>query len=153
MDLRDLLDRDSVVVRGAGSKRQALQGVADLAARRFGADPEAVLEALVERERSGSTGIGEGVAVPHARLPALGRMRGVFLRLEHPVAFEAVDDKPVDLLFGLFAPRHADTEHLRALARVSRTLRRPELREALRQARSPDALYALLAQEPQSTAA
>jgi PTS system nitrogen regulatory IIA component len=153
MDLSDLLDRESVGLRGAVSKRQALTAIAEIAARRFGVDAGAALEALLERERTSSTGVGSGVAAPHARLSGLERIRGVFVRLEQPVPFHAVDDQPVDLLFALFAPPSADTEHLRALARVSRMLRQPELREQLRQARSPDAMYALLAREPRSSAA
>ena len=98
-------------------------------------------------------GVGSGVAVPHARLPGLDRMRGVFIRLEAPVDFDAVDGQPVDLLFALLAPPDAGSEHLRALARVSRLLRQSQLREQLRQARTVDALYALLAQPASPTAA
>ncbi len=111
-----------------------------------------VLEGLLAREAAGSTGVGHGVAVPHARLEGLTRMRGVFLRLDQPVDFEAVDDQPVDLIFALFAPPNASSEHLRALARVSRLLRQGDLREHLRQAHTPDAIHALLVQE-QSAAA
>ncbi len=104
-----------------------------------------MLDALTEREQAGSTGVGHGVAVPHARLEGLGRLRGVFVRLEHPVEFDSVDDQPVDLIFALFAPKEASgAEHLRALARVSRLLRQAELREQLRQARTADAIHALL---------
>ena len=101
----------------------------------------------------GSTGVGYGVAVPHARVAGLTRLRGVFVRLEHAVEFGAVDDRPVDLIFALFAPPEANGEHLRALARVSRILRQAELREQLRKARSPDAIHALLTQEARPTAA
>ena len=94
-----------------------------------------------------------GVAVPHARLRDLDRMRGVFIRLETPVEFGAVDDQPVDLVFALLAPAHSRSEHLRALARVSRVLRQADLREQLRQARSTDAVYALLAREARPSAA
>ena len=112
-----------------------------------------MLDALLEREAAGSTGVGHGVAVPHARLPGLSRMHGVFMRLDQPTAFESVDDQPVDLVFALLAPLGSDTEHLRTLARVSRLLRQRDLRQQLRQARTGEALYALLAREPQSTAA
>jgi PTS system nitrogen regulatory IIA component len=87
------------------------------------------------------------VAVPHARLAGLSRMRGVFVRLERPVAFDAVDDQPVDLIFALFAHANAGSEHLRALARVSRLLRQPRLRQQLRDAPTADAIHALLVQE------
>ena len=154
MDIGELLDRDGVVARlGASSKRQALFGAAEVAARKLGRDPAVILDALMERESHGSTGVGQGVAVPHARLPGLERMVGVFVQLDGPIPFEAVDDRPVDLMFVLLAPLDAGVEHLRALARVSRTLRQRELREQLRQARSADTLYALLAREAASTAA
>lgn len=148
MNIGELLDRSAISLRvSATDKRKALAVIAEIAARNFTLDAGDVLDALLEREVAGSTGVGHGVAVPHARLETLGRMRGVFVRLEHPVEFEAVDDKPVDLLFALFAPKNAGAEHLRALARVSRLLRHAELREQLRKARTADALHALLVQE------
>jgi PTS system nitrogen regulatory IIA component len=154
MDIGDWLDRDAIVPRsGAGTKRQALTAAAELGARVFGLDAGVILDALLEREQEGSTGVGHGVALPHARLPGLVRMRAVFVRLETPVDFGAVDDQPVDLLFCLFAPPEAGSEHLRALARVSRLLRRPGVRQRLRQAHSADAIYALLAQEAETSAA
>ena len=154
MDIGDLLARDGVMAKAnAATKRTALSVIADLAAKRFGRPSASLLEALLEREQAGSTGVGHGVAVPHARVPGLDRMRAVFVRLEQPVAFDAVDDRPVDLLFALFAPEHAGVDHLRALARVSRLLRQSELREQLRQARTEDALYALLARVSEPNAA
>jgi PTS system nitrogen regulatory IIA component len=93
------------------------------------------------------------VAVPHARLAGLDRMRGLFLRLESPVDFDAIDGAPVDLIFALFAPPDAGSEHLRSLARVARMLRQKELRQQLRQARTPDAIHALLAQPARPSAA
>ena len=154
MLIEDLLDRRAVTPKVcASSKRQALSLVAEMAARRFGLDASEVLEALLAREQAGSTGVGSGVAVPHARLPGLDRMRGVFVRLETPVDFDSVDGQPVDLLFALLAPPDAGSEHLRALARVSRLLRQSQLREQLRQARTVDALYALLAQPASPSAA
>ena len=149
MQIGDLLDRNAIALRvSAANKRQALAVIAEIAARNLGHDAADILEALAEREQAGSTGVGHGVAAPHARLPGLQRMRGVFVRLEQPVAFEAVDDLPVDLIFALFAPQDAGSEHLRALARVSRLLRQAELREQLRQARTADAIHALLVQDP-----
>ncbi|HEX7885648.1 MAG TPA: PTS IIA-like nitrogen regulatory protein PtsN [Phenylobacterium sp.] len=148
MNIGELLDRAAISTRmGAPNKKKALAAIAEIAARNFGLEPAGVLEALVEREAAGSTGVGHGVAVPHARLDGLERMRGVFMRLEQPVDFEAVDDQPVDLMFALFAPKNAGAEHLRALARVSRLLRHGELREQLRKARSADAVHALLVQD------
>jgi len=154
MNLGDLLDLRAISPRvGGSSKRQVLSVVADIASRSFGVPAGDVLDALLEREAAGSTGVGHGVAVPHARLAGLDRMRGVFVRLEQPVPFEAVDDLPVDLLFALFAPKDAGSEHLRALARVSRLLRQSDFREHLRQAKTADAIHVLLVREAQPSAA
>ncbi len=154
MNIGDLLDRAAISPRvSATTKRQALSVIAEIAARSFALKAPAVFDALMEREAAGSTGVGLGVAVPHARLAGLTRIRGVFLRLDQPVEFQAVDDMPVDLLFALLAPPEASGEHLRALARVSRVLRQADLREQLRQARSPDAIHALLVQEARPSAA
>ena len=154
MDIADWLARGAVADRpGAATKRAALVAVAEVAARQLGLKASAVLNALLEREAQGSTGVGQGVAVPHAQLEGLDAMRAVFVRLETPVPFEAVDGRPVDLLFTLFAPPGDSSGHLRALARVSRLLRRADLREQLRAARSADAIYALLAHEAAPSAA
>ncbi|MDQ0465431.1 PTS system nitrogen regulatory IIA component [Caulobacter ginsengisoli] len=136
-----------------GSKRQILGVIADVAARSYGLEAAVVLDALLERESAGSTGLGHGVAVPHARIPGLSGMKAVFVKLDTPTAFEAVDDQPVDLLLALLAPETGGSEHLRALASVSRRLRQPELRQQLRQARTADAIHALLVREARSTAA
>ena len=151
MQIGDLLDRNAIALRvSAANKRQALAVIAEIAARNFGLDVGDVLDALTEREQAGSTGVGHGVAAPHARIEGLTRLRGVFVRLDHAVEFEAVDDQPVDLIFSPSLRRRNRTgvEHLRALARVSRLLRQPELRQQLRQARTGDALHALLVQDP-----
>lgn len=154
MDMDSWLERSAIQVRGAAdNKRQALAIVAELAARAFGFKAAQVLELLEERELAGSTGVGHGVAVPHAKLAGLSQMRAVFVKLEQGVAFEAVDDKPVDLIFALFAPLGAETEHLRSLAKVSRLLRKPEMREQLRNAHTADAVYATLVREVESSAA
>lgn len=154
MTIGDLLDPGAVALRaGAPGKRQALSLVADVAARVLGVDAHTTLEGLMDREAAGSTGVGEGVAIPHARVDSLDRVRAVVVRLDTPVAFDALDDKPVDLLVALFAPRDANAQHLRALARVARMMRQPETRSALRQARSADAIHVLLTQEATSTAA
>jgi nitrogen PTS system EIIA component len=154
MDIGQLLKRDGVAVRiSANSKRQALGALAEIASRSLGLPEAEIMDALLEREQQGSTGVGQGVAVPHARLKGLDRMAGVFVKLETPVPFDAVDDRPVDLLFALFAPRESGVEHLRALAKVSRLLRQSELREHLRQARTADALYALLSRDAATNAA
>jgi PTS system nitrogen regulatory IIA component len=154
MNIGELLDRSAISLRvSAANKKKALAVIAEIAARNFHLDAGDVLEALSDREAAGSTGVGYGVAVPHARLQGLERMRGVFVRLEHPVEFESVDDQPVDLLFALFAPKNAGADHLRALARVSRIMRQAELREQLRKARTADAVHALLVQDAARPAA
>lgn len=154
LQIGDMLDHGSIAIRvKAADKRQVLSRVAELAARSLGIDAGAAFEALMEREQSGSTGVGHGVAAPHARVEGVQRMRGVFARLEPPVDFQAIDDHPVDLVFALFAPPNAGAEHLRALARVSRLLRNAELREQLRKARSADAIHVLLVQEARPSAA
>ena len=154
MDIGELLTRDGIVLRsGASSKRQALHVVAEAAALAMGLDEARVVDALLEREALGSTGLGSGVAVPHARIDGLQRVCAVFVRLDTPVAYGAVDDRPVDLLFALFAPPRDGAEHLRALAAVSRAMRSAELREQLRQARTVDAIHALFVHDHAATAA
>ncbi len=154
MIIGDLLDGGSIAARvSASSKRAALAVVSEIAARTSGLKAAKVLDALLERESVAATGVGHGIAVPHAQIPGLTRTRGVFIRLDIPVEFEAVDDEPVDLIFALLAPVGAGADHLRALARVSRILRRADIRQQLRNARGVDGILAVLAQEPQSTAA
>jgi len=154
VDIGELLDQASIGARvSAGAKRQALSVISEIAARTLDLKAPEVLSKLMQRERISSTGVGYGVAVPHARLRGLTRMHGVFIRLETPIDFGAVDDQPVDLIFALLAPQDKPSEHLRALARVSRALRQADLRQQLRQAPSADAIRALLVQEPRSSAA
>jgi PTS system nitrogen regulatory IIA component len=154
MHIADLLAPNGVVLRGgASSKRQALHAVAEAAAQAMGVDQTRVFEALLEREALGSTGLGSGVAVPHARLKEIDRVSAVFVRLDSPVAYDAVDDRPVDLLFALFAPPKDGAEHLRALAAASRALRSAELREQLRQAHTADAIRALFVKDDAPTTA
>ena len=160
-DLDVWLDPDGVIEHAAAdSKRAALAVVAEAASRRFGLPAGDVLDRLLAREAQSSTGVGHGVALPHATLPGLDRMRAIFVRLKQPAPFDAVDDEPVNLIFALFAPETtgqtaagaASVEHLRALAKISRLLRGRELREALRQARSVDALYAFLTRQAAAAA-
>lgn len=154
MDIGDLLADGGIVLRGgASSKRQALHAVAEAAAHALGLPEGRVMDALLEREALGSTGLGSGVAVPHARLEGIDRVSAVFVRLDTPVAYGSVDDRPVDLLFALFAPPSDGAEHLRALAAVSRALRSSEMREHLRQARTVDAIRALFVKDQAATAA
>lgn len=154
MFLTSLLDRRAINASvSVNSKRQALQVVADIAARQLGLDAGDIHQALTDREKLSSTGVGMGVAVPHAALNGLDRMYGVFIRLEDPIDYEAIDDMPVDLIFALLAPENAGTEHLRALAKVSRVLRQKDLREQLRAIENSDAIYALLTGIADSNAA
>jgi len=150
----DLLARGAIAPSvAAANKRQALAIVSEMAARAYDLKASRVLDALLEREALSTTGVGHGVAIPHAHVPGLRSMSGVFVRLRPPVQFEAVDEEPVDLIFAILAPMDAGSDHLRTLARVARGLRSPELRLQLRQAQGADAIRALFAQEPRSSAA
>ncbi len=154
MIIGDLLDAGCIAPRvAAADKRQALSITAELAARANGLKAPKVFDALMEREALGPTGVGHGVAIPHAQLAGLDRLRGVFVRLERPIEFGAVDDEPVDLVFALLAPKERGSEQLRAMARVSRLLRQAQLREQLRAARGSDAILALFAQDARPNAA
>jgi len=154
MQIADLLTPRSVVpqLRAAG-KKQALQEIARRAATISGCSERQIYDVLAERERLGSTGIGRGVAVPHGKLAELTRLYGIFARLDRPILFEAIDDQPVDLIFVLLAPLDARTEHLTALALVSRLLRDRTICEKLRGTDNADALYALLTDRTESHAA
>ena len=134
-------------------KKQALQEIAAKAAELTGQNERAILEILLQREKLGSTGVGNGVAIPHGKLPKLNKVFGLFARLDRPIDFEALDGHPVDLIFLLLAPEGAGADHLKALARVSRLLRDRTICEKLRGADHPDALYALLTERAASHAA
>ena len=144
-DLHDLLSADAVLEReSAGTRKLLFQHLAGFAAKVYGIDAAAAAEALVAREKLGSTGFGRGVATPHGRLAGLPRVCGVFARLANPIDFAAVDDRPVDIVFMLRSPPDAGAEHLKALARVSRMLRDASFVDKLRGAGSRDAMIALL---------
>lgn len=154
MDIGDILDRSAIALRlHAADKRQALQLAADLLGRTLALPVASVAAGLSARETASSTGLGHGVAAPHAHLPELQRVRAAFIRLDRPVAWGAVDGQPVDLILALLSPEGSAPDHLRALARVSRTLRDAGLRDHLRRASSADAVYALLAQEAPAVSA
>jgi len=154
MEITDLITPGSVVanLRVAG-KKQALAELARRAAATTGQPERQILDVLTERERLGTTGVGQGIAIPHGKLAGLERVTGLFARLEKPIDFEAIDDQPVDLIFLLLAPEGAGTDHLKALARVSRLLRDRAVCEKLRGTDSAVALYALLTEHPASHAA
>jgi nitrogen PTS system EIIA component len=155
MQLADILRPDGVkVLASSPSKRRLFQDLADMAEGCWGLAAAKVNEALLEREGLGPTGVGQGVALPHARLHGLDRVRGLFLRLERPLDFEAVDRQPVDLVFCLLAPASAGVEHLKALALVSRTLRDPALCAKLRANSDPATLHTILTESgPRNLAA
>ena len=145
MDLRSLLTPDAVrVVADVTSKKRLMQKIAEIAAGFVEQPQSVVFDALQERESLGPTGVGKGVALPHARLPELTSVHGAFLRLEHLIDFDSVDRQPVDLVFALFAPANSGVDHLKALALVSRTLRDEALCTKLRANTDPMTLHALL---------
>ncbi|WP_439817043.1 PTS IIA-like nitrogen regulatory protein PtsN [Zavarzinia sp. CC-PAN008] len=132
------------------SKKQALQDLSARAARLTGHPERQIFDILIERERLGTTGVGQGIAIPHGKLPGLDRLHGLFARLDNPIDFEAIDDQPVDLIFLLLAPENAGADHLKALARVSRLLRDREMCEKLRASEEDEAIYALLIEQGQN---
>ena len=145
MEISDLLAPEAVLASlKAHGKKQLLQEMAERAAKLTGLSDRRIFETLIERERLGSTGMGQGIAIPHGRIAGLPKIVGLFARLETPIAYEAVDDQPVDLVFLLLAPEGAGADHLKALARVSRLLRNKATCEKLRAASKPEVLYALL---------
>ena len=144
MDLASLVDPSRVVFGArANNKEQLLLDLAARAAASLNLDPKAIFNALRAREELGSTGLGEGFALPHARIEGLDRLFGMFARLKRPVHFDSVDAKPVDLVFLLLSPATAQGEHLAALAAVSRHLRDKEFAARLRKAPSASALSSL----------
>ena len=140
--------RDVVLDLRASGKARALADLSKHAARETSLSPDAVLGALTHREKLGSTGMGDGIAIPHARLPDLGRPFGLLARLRHAIPFDAVDAQPVDLIFLLLLPTGTHGEHLNALACVARRLRDPAVTQALRRAPDGAALYAALPGPP-----
>jgi nitrogen PTS system EIIA component len=146
MHLADLLSDGAVAVGlASGSKKQLFQQLALVAAREYGLQSHDVIERLTERERLGSTGFGNGVAIPHGKIAGLEHIVGMFVQLEKPIDFQAIDDMPVDLVFCLLSPPDAGADHLKALALVSRWLRDPAFVAKLRGAGSADAALAVIA--------
>lgn len=139
------LQPDAVGIVDADSKAAILHALAARFASVYALDPALVLERIEEREKLGSTGFGRGVAIPHARIPGLSRPVAVFFRLDSPVAFDAADAMPVDMVFGLLSPETAGAAHLHALAAISRMMRDETMHAALAEAPGGEAVYALLA--------
>jgi PTS system nitrogen regulatory IIA component len=146
MSLTDLIAPNAVIpVLKVTSKKEAIQELAARAAQLTGHNERTIADTLLQREKLGSTGVGSGIAIPHGKLPKLGKLFGMFARLERPVDFEALDGQPVDLIFLLLAPETAGADHLKALARIARLLRDPDLGQKLRASQDAEALYAVLA--------
>ena len=154
MQISSLLTPAAVRVTGhLTSKKRLFQDLADVAAGLYSLDAAEAVDALQERESLGPTGVGNGIALPHARIDGIDRVVGVFFRLEKPLDFGSVDRQPVDLVFALFAPRDSGVEHLKALALVSRTMRDAARCTKLRANSDPVALHALLTEGEASKAA
>jgi nitrogen PTS system EIIA component len=151
MDLSDLVSQQGVVAHlKVSGKKQLLQELANRASAITGIPERVIFETLLERERLGTTGVGQGIAIPHGKLSGIDRIHGIFARLSDPIDFDSIDDQPVDLVFLLLAPEGAGADHLKALARVSRLLRNQTMCEKLRAATDKGAIYALLT-EPGGT--
>ncbi len=154
MDLSDLVNPQGVVANlKVSGKKQLLQELAQRMAGIAHVAERTIFETLLERERLGTTGVGQGIAIPHARLPGIDKIFGMFARLAEPIDFDSIDDQPVDLVFLLIAPEGAGADHLKALARVSRLLRNQTTCEKLRAAQDTAAIYALLTEPAASQAA
>jgi PTS system nitrogen regulatory IIA component len=154
MPLNDLLTPDSVIASlRVNGKKQALQELSDRAAAVSGLRAREIFDAILQRERLGPTGVGDGIAIPHGKLAKCERIFGVFARLERAIDFEALDGLPVDLIFLLIAPEAAGADHLKALAMIARALRNPSLAAQLRATRDAAAIYSVLTSAPTSNAA
>lgn len=152
--LDDLILPGAIVPRlAATSKRQAIQALTEILAPLAGVDPRAAFDAVLMRERLSGTGVGDGVAMPHARVPGLTAPAAAFARLDPAIDFEAIDGRPADLMVLLLAPADRGGDHLKALARVSRFFRRPDLREKLRECRGVDELATVFGGRLESDAA
>ncbi len=153
MLLTDLVAPNAIIpALKVNGKKQALHELAAKAAELTGQDERTIFETLLQREKLGSTGVGNGIAIPHGKLPKLTQLFGLFARLERPIDFEALDGQPIDLIFLLLAPEGAGADHLKALARVARLLRDPDVAPKLRDSRDSDALYSVLAMPSASAA-
>jgi PTS system nitrogen regulatory IIA component len=154
MEIADLLSPDAVLAHvKATTKKQVLQEMAHNAAILTRLPERRIFDTLIEREKLGSTGMGQGIAIPHGRIPGIEKMTGLFAQLDHPVDFDSMDDQPVDLVFLLLAPEGAGADHLKALARVSRLLRNQAVCEKLRAAPQAATLFALLTEPTAAQAA
>lgn len=146
MPLTDLVAPQAVLpALRANTKKLVLEALAAKAAELTGLGERDIVDVLLQREKLGSTGIGSGIAIPHGKLAKLDRLVGLFARLDRPIDFESLDGQQVDLVFLLLAPEGAGADHLKALARIARLLRDPEVAAHLRESRDAEAIYAVLA--------
>ncbi|MGB7034659.1 MAG: PTS IIA-like nitrogen regulatory protein PtsN [Xanthobacteraceae bacterium] len=153
MPLTDLVAPNAILpALKVNSKKQVLHELAARAAVLSGQSERAIFDVLLQREKLGSTAVGNGIAIPHGKMPGLTRLFGLFARLDRPIDFESLDNQPVDLVFLLLAPEGAGADHLKALARIARLLRDPNVAHKLRGSRDAESLYAVLAL-PSATAA
>ena len=154
MDLSDLIKPEAIIpALKASNKKQALQELCETAAQMVGLQSRPIFDIVLQRERLGSTGVGKGIAIPHGKLVGLDEIVGLFARLDKPIAYEAADDQPVDLIFLLLTPEDAGADHLKALARIARLLHEPSAATRLRGCRDATGLYGLLTQPVESNAA
>ncbi len=145
MNIADIISKEAVLDNvQATTKRELIQVLSNKIASLSGVDERVVFEAVWERENLGSTGYGDGVAFPHARIEGLKKVSAMFVRLDEPVDFDSLDGKPVDLVFLLISPENSGADHLTALATLSRVLKTAGSCENLRKSRSVEELYAVL---------
>ena len=154
MDLSDLIEAKAILpALRANSKKQVLQLLSEKAAELTGLPEREVFDTILQRERLGSTGVGNGIAIPHGKLAGVKKITGVFARLENPVEFESLDDQPVDLVFLLLAPEGAGADHLKALSRIARVLRDTSTVEKISSTADAAAINSFLSETPASHAA
>ena len=154
MDLGEILGKDAIVLDlKVGSKKQLLQALSERAAELTNLSAREIFDTILQREKLGSTGVGNGIAIPHGKFDKFENIFGVFARLHAPIDFDALDEKPVDVVFLLLAPESAGADHLKALSRIARVLRDPQRLASLRAAQEKSGLYELLVGDTQSDAA
>ena len=148
MFLSNIIDQSHVLsCSNVTSKKRLFQEISFKFQEMYGLNKDCVLVALQEREKLGPTGMGHGVAIPHARIEGISNVRGLFIKLDKPIDFESIDKQPVDLIFSIIAPKNDGVDHLKALAKVSRVLRDPNIRTKLRSTEDISALYSIITQD------
>ena len=154
MEISEILTPEGVLANlKSGSKKQLLQDLAEAASKRCSWEPQQIFDALLEREKLGSTGVGNGVAIPHAKLAGMEGIQGIFARLNKPVDYDANDDQPVDIVFMLLAPEGSGADHLKALSKIARLLRDQSTLASIRKTEDQDAIFSLLTQLQNANAA